>query len=112
MVGETANGLRALYDGLARPEWTPAPSTIGLIRQFFYPIIFITFGFVFIRAALRRKIGWKVAWPFAANLAANLALTPIEFGPRRLPLASIDILDEQASPCATRYLWGSAHQDL
>jgi len=79
------------YNGLSKPAWTPAPSTIGLIWQILYPIIFVTFGLVFVQA-LRRKIGWKVALPFAINLVANLAFTPIEFGLRSLPLASIDIL--------------------
>ena len=38
------------------------------------------------------KDWWKVAWPFAINLVANLSFTPIEFGLRSLPLASLDIL--------------------
>jgi len=79
------------YDGLTKPSWTPAPSTIGLIWQILYPIIAVTFGFVFVQT-IRRKIGWKVALPFAVNLVANLAFTPIEFGLRSLPLASLDIL--------------------
>jgi translocator protein len=79
------------YNGLSKPSWTPAPSTIGLIWQIIYPIIAVTFGFVFVQA-IRRKIGWKVALPFAINLVANLAFTPIEFGLRSLPLASLDIL--------------------
>jgi tryptophan-rich sensory protein len=33
-----------------------------------------------------------VALPFAINLIANLIFTPIQFGMRNLPLASIDIL--------------------
>ena len=36
--------------------------------------------------------GKKLAVPFAINLVANLAFTPIQFGLRNLPLASIDIL--------------------
>jgi tryptophan-rich sensory protein len=79
------------YNGLTKPSWTPAPSTIGLIWQILYPIIAVTFVFVFVQT-IRRKIGWKVALPFAVNLVANLAFTPIEFGLRSLPLASLDIL--------------------
>jgi benzodiazapine receptor len=37
-------------------------------------------------------IPWLVALPFAINLAANLVFTPIQFGLRDLPLASIDIV--------------------
>lgn len=79
------------YQGLVKPSWTPEPATIGLIWQILYPIIAVTFGFVFVQA-FRRKLPWKVALPFAINLAANLAFTPIQFGLRNLPLAAADIL--------------------
>jgi len=79
------------YNGLAKPTWTPAPSTIGLIWQILYPIILVSFLFVFVQAA-RRRVGWRVALPFAINLVANLSFTPIQFGLRSLPLASADIL--------------------
>ena len=79
------------YDGLAKPTWTPAPATIGLVWRILYPIIVITFGYVFVQA-FRGKIGWMVALPFAINLVANLIFTPIQFGMRNLPLASLDIL--------------------
>lgn len=84
------------YDGLAKPSWTPAPATIGLIWQILYPMILISFGFVFWQA-LRRKIGWLVALPFGINLFANLIFTPIQFGLRNLPLAAVDILVVWAS---------------
>ena len=38
------------YDSLAKPSWTPAPSTICLIWTILYPVIVISFGFVFVRA--------------------------------------------------------------
>jgi tryptophan-rich sensory protein len=79
------------YEGLAKPAWTPAPATIGLIWQILYPIIVISFGFVFVQA-VRGKVSWMVALPFAINFVANLIFTPIQFGMRNLPLASIDIL--------------------
>lgn len=79
------------YQGLAKPAWTPAPQTIGLIWQILYPIIVVTFGFVFVQA-LRRKLPPAVAVPFAINLVANLAFTPIQFGLRNLPLAAADIV--------------------
>lgn len=79
------------YHGLAKPSWTPAPATIGLIWQILYPIIVISFGFVFVQA-LRGKVSWMVALPFVINLVANLIFTPIQFGMRNMPLASIDIL--------------------
>lgn len=82
---------RDWYDSLAKPEWTPEPSTIGLIWQILYPIILVTFGFVFVQA-LRKKIPWNVTVPFAINLVSNLLFTPIQFGMRNLPLAAADIL--------------------
>jgi len=79
------------YNSLVKPSWTPEPSTIGMIWQIIYPIILVTFGFVFVQT-MRRKMPWKVALPFGINLLANLIFTPIQFGLRNLPLAAVDIL--------------------
>lgn len=79
------------YNSLAKPEWTPAPATIGLIWRILYPIILVSFGFVFVQA-IRKKVPWLVALPFAINLAANLIFTPIQFGLRSLSLATLDIV--------------------
>ncbi|MFG0288278.1 MAG: TspO/MBR family protein [Rhodopirellula sp. JB044] len=86
-----SSGWREWYEALAKPAWTPEPSTIGLVWQILYPIILITFGYVFVQT-IRGRIPWKVAVPFAVNLVANLLFTPIQFGLRNLPLAAIDIL--------------------
>lgn len=79
------------YNSLAKPPWTPAPATIGLIWQILYPIILVSFGFVFVQA-IRKKVPWIVTLPFAINLVTNLIFTPIQFGMRNLPLAAVDIL--------------------
>jgi tryptophan-rich sensory protein len=79
------------YNSLAKPAWTPAPATIGLIWQILYPIILLSFGFVFVQA-FRGKVPWWVAVPFAINLLTNLIFMPILAGLRNLPLASADIL--------------------
>jgi len=79
------------YESLSKPSWTPDPATIGLVWQVLYPIILVTFAFVFVQA-VRKKIGWRVALPFAINLVANLVFTPIQFGLRNLTLAALDIL--------------------
>ena len=79
------------YNSLVKPSWTPAPATIGLIWQILYPVILITFGFVFVQA-FRGKVKWLVALPFAINLVANVIFTPIQFGLRNLTLAAVDIL--------------------
>lgn len=79
------------YETLWKPGWTPAPKTIGLIWQILYPIIIVTFGFVFVRVS-RKKLPRSVALPFAINLVTNLIFTAIQFGMRNLPLAAVDIL--------------------
>ncbi len=79
------------YNSLAKPSWTPAPATISLIWTILYPIILVSFGFVFVQA-FRGKVGWKVALPFAVNLVANLLFMPIFAGLRNVPLAAADIL--------------------
>jgi benzodiazapine receptor len=79
------------YNSLAKPSWTPAPSTISLIWMILYPIILISFGFVFVQAA-RKKLPGNVAVPFAINLVANLLFMPIFAGLRNVPLAAADIL--------------------
>jgi tryptophan-rich sensory protein len=90
------------YNALAKPAWTPAPATIGLIWRILYPIIAVSFGFVFVQA-IRRRLPWWVALPFAINLAANLLFTPIQFGMRNMPLASVDIVVVWAT-----ILWSAA----
>ncbi len=79
------------YNSLVKPSWTPAPSTISLIWTILYPIILVSFGFVFVQA-FRGKVGWKVALPFAINLVANLLFMPIFAGLRNVPVACVDIL--------------------
>ena len=79
------------YNSLEKPSWTPEPATIGFIWQCLYPIILITFVFVFVQA-IRKKVPSLVALPFAINLVTNLVFTPIQFGLRNLPLAAVDIV--------------------
>jgi benzodiazapine receptor len=79
------------YNSLDKPSWTPAPATIGLIWQILYPIILVSFGFIFVQA-MRKKVPRLVSLPFAINLVANLSFTPIQFGMRNLSLAAVDIL--------------------
>lgn len=79
------------YDSLWKPAWTPAPATIGLIWQILYPVIIVSFAYVFVQV-WRRRLPVPIALPFAVNLAANLAFTPIQFGLRNLWLAAFDIV--------------------
>jgi len=79
------------YHSLAKPSWTPAPATISLIWMILYPIILVSFGFVFVQA-FRGKLPWRIAVPFAVNLVANLLFMPIFSGLRSVPLAAVDIV--------------------
>lgn len=79
------------YNALEKPSWTPDPSFIGTMWSILYPIIIVTFLFVFIQG-FRGKFPKTVMIPFAINLVANIIFTPIQFGLRNLTLASIDIL--------------------
>ena len=42
-------------NSLSKPSWTPSPATIGLIWTILYPVIFVSFGLVFVQA-LRGKV--------------------------------------------------------
>lgn len=79
------------YNALHKPSWTPAPATIGRIWSILYPILFLTLAFVAVKI-YRRRLPLSAGIPFALNLVSNLVFTPIQFGWRNLPLASIDIL--------------------
>lgn len=79
------------YNSLNKPEWTPAPKTIGNIWQILYPVIIVSFGYVFLQA-YKGKVSWYVALPFAINLVANILFTSIQFGMRNMPLAALDIV--------------------
>ena len=79
------------YNLLAKPSWTPDPSTISLIWMMLYPIILISFGFVFVQA-YRGKVPRDVALPFAINFVANLLFMPIFSWMRNVPLAAVDIV--------------------
>lgn len=90
------------YESLQKPAWTPDPGTISVIWQVLYPVIFLSFGYIFFKA-IQGKIPWSVALPFAINLVANLSFTPLLFGARSLILASVDIVVVLAT-----IIWGMA----
>ena len=79
------------YNALVKPSWTPAPSTISLIWSLLYPIIIVSFGFVFWKA-FQGKVPRAVVVPFVINLIANLLFMPIFAGLRNVPLAASDIV--------------------
>ena len=79
------------YGSLAKPSWTPPPSTISLIWATLYPVIIVSLVFVFVKA-FRDKIPRIVAVPFAINLVANLLFMPLFAGLRSVPMAAVDIV--------------------
>jgi benzodiazapine receptor len=79
------------YSSLAKPSWTPAPATISLIWMILYPIILVSFGFVFVRA-FQGKVPRLVAVPFTINLVAKLLFMPIFSGLRKVPLAAVELV--------------------
>ncbi len=83
--------FRDWYDSLTKPSWTPESSTIGTIWAIVYPLIAIAAIGTVVKV-VRGDLSRLVLVPLAINLAANLAFTPIQFGLRNLPLATLDIL--------------------
>ena len=79
------------YDSLIKPSWTPAPGVIGTIWTLLYPVIIVIFGYAIWRV-VRGSMPASVLVPIALNVVTNVAFTPIQFGLRNLPLASVDIV--------------------
>jgi len=80
----------AWYDALAKPKWTPAPSVIGTIWTIIYPLIAVATVATIVKV-VRGDLPRIVLIPLVLNLASNAAFTPIQFGLRNLPLATVDI---------------------
>ena len=79
------------YNSLAKPTWTPAPATIGLIWQILYPIIIVTFGFVFVQA-MRRKVALAGGLAICRQSRGESDLHDHPVRIAELSLASVDIL--------------------
>ena len=79
------------YAELIKPAWAPPSWIFGPVWTVLYILIFISFGRVFL-LFFQKQIPWYVALPFFLNILFNLAFTPIQFGLKNLPLASLDIL--------------------
>lgn len=84
------------YAELAKPSWAPPGWLFGPVWTVLYAMIIISFGSVLMRTffpgSSQDKIPFIVALPFILNIVFNLIFTPIQFGLRNLPLASLDIL--------------------
>jgi len=78
------------YENLIKPNWAPPSWLFGQVWSVLYIIIFISFGFVFLKTFLR-EIPWIVALPFALNIVFNIAFSFFQFELRNNFLAMIDI---------------------
>lgn len=78
------------YQALQKPSFAPPSWVFGAAWGILYPIIFLTFGFVFWKVYTKK---WKLslALPFALNLLFNFAFSPIQFGLQNNLLAAVDI---------------------
>ena len=79
------------YNSLSKPVWTPSPGFIGTMWTVLYLIIIVTFGYMVYRVA-RGEAPTRLLVPILINVVSNIAFTPIQFGLRNLPLASVDIV--------------------
>ncbi|MFH0750089.1 MAG: TspO/MBR family protein [Candidatus Gottesmanbacteria bacterium] len=82
---------RVWYDALIKPSWTPPGGTIGIIWSILYPMIAVSFVYVMVNA-FKGKLSWTIGVIFIINLIANLLFSPIFFGLKNIPLATLDIL--------------------
>lgn len=81
---------KSWYTHLKKPSFTPSPATISLIWKVLYPIIFISYGYVFY-LGYKGDLSFSVLLPFLLNLVFNILFTPIQFGLKKLSLASVDM---------------------
>ena len=79
------------YELLDKPSWSPPAWLFGPVWTLLYILIAISFGRVFI-LTYQKQVLFSVALPFILNLLFNFAFTPLQFGFKNLPLATIDIL--------------------
>ena len=79
------------YAHLKKPRWAPKPPVFSTVWSLLYPIIALTYGFVFYQA-YRGHVAWAITMPFSINLIANLLFTPIQFGLKNNFIAAVDIL--------------------
>ena len=79
-----------------QPSWAPPSWLFGPVWSVLYVLIAFSFGYVFIKA-WQGQIPAIVVVPFIINLIANAAFTPVQFGLKNLPLASVVIVAVLAS---------------
>ncbi len=79
------------YQTLTKPFFAPPAWVFGPVWSVLYLIIAGSFGYVSY-LFFTKRIPFVVLLPFLLNLFFNLIFTPLQFGLKNLPLASLDIL--------------------
>lgn len=79
------------YKALLKPTWAPPSWIFGPVWTVLYAVIALSFGYVGY-LFFNGKIKFIVLLPFLLNLVFNFIFTPIQFGLKNLPLASLDIV--------------------
>jgi tryptophan-rich sensory protein len=79
------------YAELLKPAFAPPAWVFAPVWSILYLIIAASFGYV-IYLFYAKRISFVVLLPFLLNLFFNLIFTPLQFGLKNLPLASLDIL--------------------
>lgn len=85
------NNAAQWYSTLIKPSFAPPSYLFGIVWSILYPIIFLSFGYVFF-LAWKKEIPRRTTIPFIANLICNFSFSPIQFGLQINWLAAIDIL--------------------
>lgn len=84
---------RPWYNSLNKPEWTPNGEIIAIVWWILYPIIIITYSYVFYRAFFaQRRISKIVTIPFFINLVANFTFVFLFFVANNILYSTVDIL--------------------
>jgi tryptophan-rich sensory protein len=79
------------YALLLKPSFAPPAWIFGPAWSVLYLIIAGSFGYV-VYLFFTKRIPFVVLAPFLLNLLFNFLFTPLQFGLKNLPLASLDIL--------------------
>jgi tryptophan-rich sensory protein len=79
------------YAELVKPFFAPPAWVFGPVWSVLYLIIAGSFGYV-VYLFFTKRIPFIILLPFLLNLFFNLIFTPLQFGLKNLPLASLDIV--------------------
>lgn len=79
------------YALLLKPDFAPPAWIFGPVWSVLYLVIAVSFGYV-AKLFWDKQIPFIVLLPFLLNILFNALFTPLQFGLKNLPLASLDIL--------------------